>query len=213
MVKPLGPAGLAVCLLSLQCAAAAAQSFPQDSVIQAMIDERVGRVGAVGVVVGVLEADGTIRTFEAGSAGAGRAPLGPLSVFEIGSLTKVFTGTLLADMVRRGEGRLEDPVAKYLPETVIVPARNGSEIRLVDLGTHRSGLPRMPSNFRPADPNNPYADYTPGLLYGFLTQHQLRRDIGAEAEYSNLGVGLLGHALTLRAPARSDPTSRTCCGS
>ena len=198
MEKPLACLCLAALLLPPRASAAAAQDFPPDSAIQAMIEERVEAVGAVGIAVGVLEADGTIRTFEAGSAGAGRAPLGPLSVFEIGSITKVFTGTLLAEMARRGEVRLEDPVRMYLPETVVMPARNGEEIRLVDLATHRSGLPRMPSNFRPADPTNPYADYTPGLLYGFLTQHRLRRDIGAEGEYSNLGVGLLGHALARR---------------
>ncbi|HEX5726370.1 MAG TPA: serine hydrolase, partial [Longimicrobiaceae bacterium] len=66
---------------------------------------------------------------------------------------------------------------------------------LLDLATHRSGLPRLPDNFAPADPTNPYADYSLEQLYAFLDNHQLRRDIGAEFEYSNLGMGLLGHAL------------------
>jgi len=72
-------------------------------------------------------------------------------------------------------------------------------IPLVDLATHTSGLPRMPSNFHPKDPGNPYADYTVPQLYEFLGTVELPRDIGSTYEYSNLGVGLLGHILALRA--------------
>jgi len=104
-------------------------------------------------------------------------------------------------MARRGEVRLDDPVAKYLPATVTVPSRGGRQITLLDLATQSSGLPRMPNNFTPKDPANPYADYTPALMYAFLSSYQLPRDVGAEYEYSNLGVGLLGHALSLRAKA------------
>src|SRR5690606_34722633 len=80
-----------------------------------------------------------------------------------------------------------------------VPERNGRKIRLVDLSTHSSGLPRMPDNFTPGDRGNPYVDYTVEQLYDFLRRHELRRDIGAAFEYSNVGVGLLGHALSHRA--------------
>ena len=69
------------------------------------------------------------------------------TLFEIGSITKVFTGILLAEMAERGEVRLEQPVAELLPGDVVVPTRNGRQIRLVDLSTHSSGLPRMPDNF------------------------------------------------------------------
>jgi CubicO group peptidase (beta-lactamase class C family) len=116
-------------------------------------------------------------------------------VFEIGSITKVFTATLLADMAARGEVGLTDPVSRHLPRSVTVPSRGGREITLLDLSTHHSGLPRMPDNFDPRDRTNPYADYTADRLYAFLGGHQLRRDPGAEFEYSNVGVGLLGHAL------------------
>ncbi len=71
------------------------------------------------------------------------------TVFEIGSVTKVFTGTLLAEAVRRGEVKLDDPVSKYLPATVKTPTRNGIEITLLELATHTSGLPRLPANFAP----------------------------------------------------------------
>lgn len=72
-------------------------------------------------------------------------------------------------------------------------------ITLLHLATHSSGLPRLPDNLDPADPTNPYADYTVAQLYAFLSSHELGRDIGDTVEYSNLGVGLLGHALATRA--------------
>ena len=102
-------------------------------------------------------------------------------------------------MVSRGEVRLDDPVAKYLPPSVRVPARNGRQITLLDLATQSSGLPRMPSNMTPRDSMNPYADYSVQQMYAFLAGYQLPRDVGATYEYSNLGVGLLGHVLALRA--------------
>ncbi len=174
----------------------AQQHFPTDDAIQALIQSRVDEKRAVGIVVGVMEADGTARIFAAGEAGPDAQPLGERSVFEIGSITKVFTSVLLADMVATGAVAYDDPVAKFLPEgEVSMPARDGKEITLLDLATHRSALPRMPDNFMPADATNPYADYTVKQMYEFLSNHELRRDIGAEAEYSNLGVGLLGHVL------------------
>lgn len=179
----------------------AAQSqaqFPVDAVIQALIESRVSEERAVGLVVGVMEADGSTRVFAAGDSGTDAKPLGAESVFEIGSITKVFTSIILADMVAKGELALEDPVARYLPEAAVnMPTRAGREITLLDLATHRSALPRMPDNFDPADPSNPFADYTVEQMYAFLSSHELRRDIGAEAEYSNLAVGLLGHTLAL----------------
>lgn len=95
--------------------------------------------------------------------------------------------------------KADDPVSKYLPKTVKVPTRNGKEITLLDLSMQISGLPRLPGNMKMADPTNPYAGYTPALLYDFLSGYTLTRDIGEKYEYSNLGVGLLGHTLALRA--------------
>ena len=121
------------------------------------------------------------------------------TVFEIGSGTKVFTSLLLADMAHRGEVALDDTIGKYLPPDVKMPERNGRSITLVDLATHTSGLPRLPTNLSPKDPNNPYADYSVEQFYQFLSTYQLTRDIGSQYEYSNLGGGLLGHILALRA--------------
>ncbi|HSJ10312.1 MAG TPA: serine hydrolase, partial [Longimicrobiales bacterium] len=173
-------------------------TFPPDSAVRRLLDERVRDGRAAGLVVGMIEADGSSRWLSAGRAGDGRT-LGPETVFEIGSITKVFTGVLLADMVRRGEVSLDDPVSKYLPSHVTVPVRDGKAITLAHLSTQTSGLPRLPSNLRPADPTNPYADYTVEQLYEFLGGYTLARDPGAQYEYSNLGAGLLGHALALRA--------------
>lgn len=117
------------------------------------------------------------------------------SVYEIGSISKVFTCILLADEVLKGNMSLEDPVSKYLPKEVTIPQRDGKVITLKDLATHTSGLPRMPDNFSPADYSNPFADYSVKQLYDFLSSYTLPRAIGSQYEYSNLGMGLLGHVL------------------
>ena len=186
---------LLLALVLLMPAAAGAQHFPSNEDLTLMLRYLVEDGEAPGIVLGVLEADGSRRFVSYGSGGPDARPLGPLSVFEIGSITKVFTATLLADMAARGEVTLNDPISRHLPQTVTVPSRGGREITLLDLSTHHSGLPRMPDNFDPRDRTNPYADYTADRLYAFLGSHQLRRDPGAEFEYSNVGVGLLGHVL------------------
>lgn len=154
---------------------------------------------AVGIVVGTIGENG--REIIGHGQAVKNQPGTPDgdTVFEIGSITKVFTSLILADMVERGELQLDTPVAKLLPETVKIPSRNGRQITLLDLSMQSSGLPRMPDNFKPSDPANPYADYTPAKMYEFLSTYSLTRDIGEKYEYSNLGAGLLGHALSRKA--------------
>ncbi len=170
-----------------------------DSAISAILAERVAQKKAMGLVVATLELGKPPRIYTAGISGVGGLPLDGNTIFEIGSITKVFTATILADMVRKGEVSLDDPVGKFLPARVRVPERNGKKITLLDLATQSSGLPRLPNNINPADVTNPYADYTVTQLYEFLSSYVLPRDIGSQYEYSNLGMGLLGHALALRA--------------
>ncbi len=154
---------------------------------------------AVGLVVGVIEPNGR-RVVAYGNLARGDArTLDGDTIFEIGSVTKVFTSLLLADMVSRKEVALDDPAAKYLPENVKMPERSGKPITLLDLSTHSSGLPRIPSNLKLKGPGNPYADYSADDLYQFLSGYTLARDPGSEVEYSNLGAGLLGHLLAYRA--------------
>jgi serine-type D-Ala-D-Ala carboxypeptidase/endopeptidase len=153
---------------------------------------------AVGFVVGVIQ-NGKTRFLSYGETAKGsRTAPDPDSVYEIGSVTKVFTATLLADMVERGLVKLDDPVQQYLPADVKMPMADGKPIRLVDLATQSSGLPRMPDNFAPADAGNPYADYGERQLFAFLNGHKLRRPPGTY-EYSNLGMSVLGVALARRA--------------
>lgn len=175
-----------------------AQSPAPDSALNAVLQERVASKRAVGIVLVALEKGKPARVLTAGTTGSSVA-LDGNTVFEIGSVTKVFTTAILADMVQRGEVRLDDPISKYLPATVRVPSRAGKQITLLDLATQSSGLPRLPTNLKPANIANPYADYSVQQLYDFLSGYELTRDIGSKFEYSNLGVGLLGHVLALRA--------------
>ena len=164
---------------------------------------------AVGIVVGVIEPAGR-RVVTCGKLAHGDSrTLDGDTIFEIGSVTKVFTSLLLADMVNRNEVSLEDPAAKYLPQDVAMPQRSGKAITLHDLCTHTSGLPRIPSNFKPQDPHNPYAGYSVDDLYQFLSGYTLPRDPGSEFEYSNLGGGLLGHVLAYRAGTGYESLIRT----
>ncbi len=153
----------------------------------------------VGIVVGVIDSQGR-RVIEYGSLDQGDPrPLTGDTVFEIGSITKVFTSLLLSDMVQRGEVKLDDPISKYLPDGSKAPEHDGKQITLVDLSTHTSGLPRLPTNFKPKDAGNPYAYHTTAQLYEMISAYQLTRDPGAQFEYSNLGGGLLGNLLSRRA--------------
>jgi len=175
-------------------------TVPDDADIRAILAERIDlQRRGIGIVVGVIGETGR-RVIVHGETrnGDGRLPDGD-TVFEICSITKVFTGLLLADMVERGEVALGDPVAKYLPAGVGMPKRGGKPITFVDLATHTSGLPMMPNNLAPRDYANPLADYTVDQLYEFLGGHTLTRDVGERFEYSNLGFGVLGHVLALRA--------------
>jgi CubicO group peptidase (beta-lactamase class C family) len=173
---------------------------PSDAEIRRILAERVDvQKQGVGIVVGVIDPHGR-RVVAYGAPEKGdKRPLDGDTLFEIGSITKVFTALLAADMAQRGEVKLDDPIQKYLPPNVKIPERGGKQITLIDLATHTSGLPRMPENFRPKDPSRPYADYTVDALYSFLTSYELRRDIGVKYVYSNLGFGLLGLGLAQRA--------------
>ncbi|HEV2180158.1 MAG TPA: serine hydrolase [Gemmatimonadaceae bacterium] len=178
-------------------AAAASQAHTafSDSAILAIIKQRVDEKRSAGIVVGLIDADGKSHVVAYGDPGPGQPALDGNSVFEIGSISKVFTSTVLAEMVQNGEVHLDDPAQRYLPKSVHLPSRDGKVITLANLSEQNSGLPRMPTNFHPRDTANPYADYTVDQMYDFLDHYQLTRDPGAQFEYSNLGVGLLGNVL------------------
>jgi len=139
-----------------------------------------------GVTVGVWKR-GRRRIFAYGAAK-------PDSIFEIGSITKTFTALALAQLVVQGKVRLDEPVRDLLPPDT-VPEPPDREITLLDLATHRSGLPRDPNNLHSSDPHNPYAGYETADLYAFMKYWGVGKVPWASFQYSNLGFGLLGHAL------------------
>jgi CubicO group peptidase (beta-lactamase class C family) len=130
--------------------------------------------------------------------GSGR-PVDGDTVFFIGSVTKTFTSLLLAEMAARGEVALDDPAAKYLPESLRLPSRNGRQITLLQLATNTSGLPINAGNFTGDDDRERYETHTIEMMYDYLAKYELTRDPGAEYEYSNLGMSLLGDVLARRA--------------
>ncbi len=121
------------------------------------------------------------------------------TVFEIGSVTKVFTARLLGDFIDRRQARLDDLAESLLSPGVRLPrSTSGKTFTLLQLAEHSSGLPRLPSNLAPKNPADPYADYTEALLNEFLKTYVLDREPGSKVEYSNLGYGLLGHLLAAK---------------
>ncbi len=175
-----------------------AQSPTISEAVKENIKFRVDNGVNTGIVVGIVTPEGT----EYFSYGVKSLKTNELvdenSVFEIGSISKTFTGLLLADMVEKGELNLDDPLQSILPEGITAPTRNGESIKLYQLSTHTSSLPRIPSNLIMENPANPYADYTEKQMYHFLNNYELTRDIGSELEYSNYAVGLLGHLLAAK---------------
>ncbi|MCB9917068.1 MAG: beta-lactamase family protein [Planctomycetes bacterium] len=151
------------------------------------------RRGALCVGV-VHHGEVTLRFFGRVTEGSERVP--DLDTeYEIGSLTKLFTATLLAMDVDAGRAALDQPVSDVLGEAWSVPSKSDRRITLLDLATHTSALPRMPRNIRPKNRLDPYADYSVDLLRDELSNLELRWPIGERYVYSNLGYGLLGHAL------------------
>src|SRR5690348_15663018 len=171
--------------------------------IRRLLIERVDeRRLSVGMVVGITEANRHRIVAHGYRDTSGAGPVNEDTLFEIGSITKLFTALLLSDMANRGQVGMDEPVAELLPAGTRVPARDGKAITLRDLASHYSGLPRVATNGDPPDrPNGPYAAYSADRLYQFLAGHELTRTPGDSFEYSNVGVGLLGHALVLRAGA------------
>ena len=143
-----------------------------------------------GVTVGILQ-HGQQRIFAYGTAR-------PNSIYEIGSITKTFTGLALAQLIVEGKASLDEPVHHLLPP-IDLPKPAGQPMTLLDLATHRSGLPRNPDNLHSENPYNPYAGYTAADLYEFLNYWGISRSPRPSFLYSNLGFGLLGHALANRA--------------
>jgi serine-type D-Ala-D-Ala carboxypeptidase/endopeptidase len=175
----------------LACNAIATEPSLPPRVTQA-IQDRVAAGQNPTIVVAMVDGDQShIYTF--GKLDSGAAP-NAKTIYEIGSVTKTFTATLLAQAVTQGQLKLDQPLSSLLPGYTI-PSKDGHVITLANVAEQNSGLPRLPTNMKPADPSDPYVDYDPGKLKAFLASYTLTRDPGALYEYSNLAVGLLGYAL------------------
>ena len=143
-----------------------------------------------GVVIGVID-HGERRVFAYGSAHKD-------SIFEIGSVTKTFTGLALAQLAVQRKVSLDQPLRPILFPDIAARLLE-TEITLLDLVTHRSGLPSIPDNLEPKDPSNPFSDYDRVALHDFLVRHGTSKPANAKYLYSSMGIGLLGYALAQRA--------------
>ena len=149
-----------------------------------------------GVAVAWVDETG-VRFFQTGGlAKADARPITPDTQFEIGSVTKVFTALLLAESERAAKVRRDDPVTKYLHVAATPEGLSRlDKVTLLALATHTSGLGRLPPNFAPANPRDPYADYTSADLLAALADSAGRVQAPAPYAYSNYGGGVLGQAL------------------
>lgn len=168
--------------------------------LKSVIDADLGPLSMIGDLAPATGGGATIGVVSHGKRlvwtyGAAKAD----SVFEIGSISKTFTGLLLAQMAAQNKVKLDEPVRALLPAGTVAAPASGREITLLDLSAQRSGLPRLPDNLRPADATNPYADYDVHALYAYVAAHGVALPDKPVFEYSNLGVGLLGQALAERA--------------
>lgn len=171
-------------------------TLPSDDELRALLAERMEHNG-VGIVVGVIDADGRRVVSHGRSEASDGRPLDGATVFQIGSVSKGITTLLLAEMVTREEVGLDDPAVDYLPEGVGMPEL-GRPITLRDLATHTSGLPTMPTNFDLHGMPDPYEAYSVTDLHTFLSNYALESEPGTARNYSNLGVALLGRLLANR---------------
>ncbi|MDB4952806.1 MAG: serine hydrolase [Myxococcales bacterium] len=167
---------------------------PHREVVTAQVRPYIDAEIASGLVIGLYDA-GNVEIYGFGK-GPGSAPPNGNTLFEIGSVTKVYTGLLLADAVQRREVELDQPVAELLPPGITMPMRDKIAITLRQLALHNSGLPRLPPGIaKIADAADPYARYSEDLLYADLVQTKLEATPGTAVLYSNYGFGLLGFAL------------------
>ncbi|MGD1020057.1 MAG: serine hydrolase [Verrucomicrobiia bacterium] len=176
----------------------AAEDFT--NAIHAFLQQRVEvEKRDVGMVVGIVDEHGSsIVSCGKMDNGTGQEVNGD-TLFGIYSITCTFTGLLLQDMIERGEMKLDDPVAKYLPKSVKMPTYNGKEITLRHLVAETSGLGPPISNLNPKRADNPYADFTVEKMYALLSGSKLTCDPGAKYQHGGVQMGLLGHVIALKA--------------
>jgi len=179
------PVLTALAVFALTLSPAAAQDTAR------ILADRLGSQG-IGIATAVVE-DGTAIFASAGVLEAGgTAEVDEHTLFEIGSISKIFTNLVLAQLVLEGRIDLDQPAARYLPEGFRLPDFKGRQITVFDLATHSAGLPSIPPELALADPANPYQFYSADMLAAFLSAHALQQAPGESHQYSNIGTTLLG---------------------
>jgi CubicO group peptidase (beta-lactamase class C family) len=166
----------------------------QDKAVDSVARTYIQKINTVGLSIAVIK-DGKVSAYHYGETtkGGGQLPTAE-TIYEIGSITKTFTAAILADLINEGKIKLNDPISKYLPDSVAINPTL-KDITIVNLSNHTSGLPGIPSNFaaqKPYDDKNPYANYSRNLLFSFLKSCSLNSKPGEKYAYSNLASGLLG---------------------
>lgn len=166
---------------------------PIDKKVDSLVAPFMKKGNTIGLTLGVLE-NGQMHFYGYGETAKDNQLIpDENTLFEIGSITKTFTSTILAYFVNEGKIGLKDPVNKYLPDSIVSLQYNGKPVTIQSLANHSSGLPRVPANLiSNADPSNPYKKYDDDRLFSFLAHYKPYREPGAQYEYSNLAVGLLG---------------------
>jgi CubicO group peptidase (beta-lactamase class C family) len=170
-------------------------AFAQDT--SQTLSDRLQRDGqGVGVIAAVIENNTPVFTSLGVTQVGGQTPVDATTLFEIGSISKLFVNLLLAQMVLDGTMTLDDPLAQYLPEGTKLPAFDGQKITLRHLATHRSGLPSVPPSLGTIDPLNPYEGFGTEPFYAFLATFSLVEAPGTRFQYSNMGTTLLAEAIS-----------------
>ena len=170
--------------------------FTISDTLKETIRERVDNGTHQSLFVGIIDKNG-IEQYYYGNTAKDGTPIDENTVFEIGSISKVLTSLILADMVVNGEVSLDDSIDQFLPENVQTPSFDGHSIALLDLATHTSGLPVMP-NYPPNPDLDKEYEFNKAGLYEYLSDFEIHREIGSQYEYSNTGGSLLGHVLSLQ---------------
>ena len=199
-------------LLALLTFSAPLTAFSADELLKKQVTELaqpfIDAEHVVGMSIGVINDDEQFSV-HVGKTDVNGAIPNDETVYEIGSVSKVFTGILAADAVVRGELTLDQPLRELLPRNVKMPSWKQQDITLKHLLTHQSGLPRLPNNMPSLRTNNPYVDYTSKLAYEFLNSHKLQNAPGEKYAYSNFAMALAGHLICRQAEKSYDELLRT----
>ncbi|MDQ2863491.1 MAG: serine hydrolase [Bacteroidota bacterium] len=168
---------------------------PFDREVDSAVQPYISLQATAGLSIGILR-NGKITFYGYGETARGNKQIpDEHTIFEIGSVSKTFTAILLALAVDNGKAKLDDPLSKYLPDSIPPLAYEGVPVTLETMSNHSSGIPGMPTNFQETDPGNPYKNYDVNDLFSFYKHYQLTRKPGTKYEYSNLAVGTLGVVL------------------